>query len=378
MKKYTVVIVILTAIAFLVYFTSKNKINNQNEVNKPAMVSDTTLVNNATPLSLNQMLSDTQSNESINNLEDIEVAGIKPQNSSNSGFIAADGDFVYFWSGTSYEIEDGKFCKMKNDGTEFSILSNDMPCSINIIDEKIYYISKKSRDNNHGAVYCIDKNGDERTLLVDKDCSNLMVTDKYLYFVNQSDGSKIYRANKSGSNLQVIVSKKVNNLQYDNGFLYFETDDNELFRVATYSRSKPIKLISNFYSYIVHGENIYFLRDWFPYVYSMKSKKESLLYKDRIYGMTIKDNMFYWLGGFDISDEGRGAFAYDLAAVSLDGQNIKIINRYSQNQGKIAPIYYFDNYIYYGVDRNEGANFELARVKSDGTGEEYLGEYLLK
>jgi len=386
-----IIIVIMTISLILVGCTQKeNLIKNANQSSESVVVSVT-----STSVKFSEAQSETKKVvasdstqvatatkngivKSNKNVENFNTVGIRPVNSSNKGYIASDGNFVYFWSGTSYEIEDGKFCKMKNNGTKFSILSDDMPCSINIIDDTIYFVSQKYRDDNHGFVYRMDKNGGNRTLLINKDCSDLIVTDKYIYFINKSDGDKIYMTDKSGGNLHVVVNKKSSNLQYENGFLYYESNKNQLFKISTYPNSKPIKLIGKFYCYFVHGDNIYFLRDWFPYVYSISTKKEHLLYKERIYGLTLGENTLYWLGYFYNSDEGRGVFAYDIASVSLDGKNIKVINNYNQNGNKISPLYYLDKYVYYGVDRNEGANFELARVKSDGTDEEYLGDYLNK
>lgn len=61
-----------------------------------------------------------------------------------------------------------------------------------------------------------------------------------------------------------------------------------------------------------------------------------------------------------------------------NGKNINVINSYNQNPNKRSPLYCFNGYVYYGVERYGEGDLELARIKSDGTGEEYLGDYLLK
>jgi hypothetical protein len=215
--------------------------------------------------------------------------------------------------------------------------------------------------------------------VIHKACDNLIVTEESIYFIDTSDGNKVCKSDKYGKNVQVLIDEESSNLQYENGNLYYEaTEDNQLYRMETYANNKISKMIDEYYYYFVHEDTIYFLRDWFPYTYSIEEKKESLLYDDRIFGFTLGENTLYWLGYFDEEREGRGLFAYDIASVSLDGTDIKIICNYKQNQNMKFPLYYFDNYLYYGVMRYGEGDLELARVKSDGTDEEYLGEYLSK
>ena len=378
MKK-VITIIIAISIILMGCTHKENIINIANQSIETERVPGTSKV---VPPDSSQLATDTKNGmviKSNKHIENFNTVGIESANSSNKGYIASDGSFIYFWSGTSYEIEDGKFCKMKHDGTQFSILSDDMPCSINIIDGTIYFVSQKYRDDNYGPIYRMDKDGANKTLLIDKDCQDLIVTDEFIYFINKSNGDKIFRADKNGGNLQVVANGKCDNLQYDNKYLYYELEKyNQLYRVKTDGTNKPTKLISKFYTYFVNRDNIYFLRQWTLHKYSVKEKKEYRLYKNEVYGMTFGNSMLYLLGYFDNASEGRGTFAYDIATATLDGKNLKIINSYKQNQDKTFPLYYFNNYIYYGVDRNEGANTEFARIKSDGTGEKYLGDYLLK
>ena len=94
---------------------------------------------------------------------------------------------------------------------------NDNKYFINLSDgQKIYQINQK--DN-----LC--------KKLSDEHASNIQYYKNYIYFINKSDNDKIYRINSNGSCKKIILDEEATNLLFYNDWLYYTSYDNRIFRI---------------------------------------------------------------------------------------------------------------------------------------------------
>lgn len=162
--------------------------------------------------------------------------------------MATYGDYLYYSSGYS-DVDDGRFCKIKKDGTEFSILNEDSPCFINILYDKIYYIAEKNiYSGSVGQVYSMNLDGSKKERIISEKCSDLIVTSEGIYYVDDSNGGVLCRVGLDGKSKEVLHNENCIDLQYQDGYLYYSLfETNEIKRFPINDVSNVTKLID--YSY---------------------------------------------------------------------------------------------------------------------------------
>jgi hypothetical protein len=74
--------------------------------------------------------------------------------------------------------------------------------NIVVAEDKIFY----ANDRKAQKLYVAGLDGAEETLLADVTVSNINYYNGYLYFVNETDGSRIYRCRTDGSEFGAAVS----------------------------------------------------------------------------------------------------------------------------------------------------------------------------
>lgn len=135
-------------------------------------------------------------------------------NIAAGGLMAGDGNgWVYYRS----EADGWKLYKAKLDGTEKTLLCEDTPCDINVLDEYAYYSNYK----DNFSLYRIRTDGNERQKLIDGYCRNLYVTDSGMYFDmrDKDNSAQVYHMELHGSAPSLLVP----NMQvaaYFDGTLY--------------------------------------------------------------------------------------------------------------------------------------------------------------
>lgn len=303
------------------------------------------------------------------------TSGNTPGNIKNDGIVATDGEWEYFWAGTSafWDINGGKFCKVKSSGSDFQILSDDKPCYINVLGDYIYYINQPEPTTYIGNIYRIDKNGKEKEELYNAKCTSMTVVGDWIYFINLSDRNKIYKIKTDGSNLTKLIDTKSYSLQYEDNWFYYligtPPGNFSLHRFRT-SDLHQEKVLDKIGDYIIsdgwiYGSNlnngIYRVRtDGTGYVN---------LFERRISCFNIWKGFIY-CSGLDadhlVMGKGRSCYIYKLSA---DGRQSSVLPN-ADVIFRDSVVGVTDNYVYYWVNRGEW--LELARMKTDGTGDEIL------
>lgn len=154
-------------------------------------------------------------------------------------YINVVGDWVYY---SNYK-DGGAIYKVRTDGTQRQKITDDMASCINVVGDKIYYINNSDR----GRIYVHDSQG-TRQLLSDS-AKYLSVGDNFLFYVNASDGNKLYSANLLNSYSKTKLSDiNTQFISAANDYLIFYTGkDGKLYRsMGSYTSSPtPLGIITN-------------------------------------------------------------------------------------------------------------------------------------
>lgn len=204
----------------------------------------------------------------------VHTSGNIPSNLMNSGFVAAQGDWIYYTDPVNVGLY-----RMKNDGSGVSCIKNAFATYINVSGDRIYYLDTRSRglfiagsgkihDDNFGMIsisgdwvyylnkndnmlYKVYKNGLDRTSLCGEfrtssgnhsisgiSCSHMCVGNDLIYFFaefkNEHEEDGIYSMRNDGSDKRLITRDKCDMLCAEDGYIYFVTPgDRGLYRVKT-------------------------------------------------------------------------------------------------------------------------------------------------
>ncbi|WP_432663962.1 DUF5050 domain-containing protein [Wukongibacter baidiensis] len=325
------------------------------------------------------------SNSSSENTKTTMV-GNTSSNIYNYGVVATDGEWEYFWAGATHgmdEFNGGKLCKMKIDGSDFQVLSDDRPYYINVVGDWVYYIKQENEEASlgygYGKIYRIRKDGTDRKELYSYDSSNMIVVGEWIYFTNESDGKKIYRIKVDGSEATPLNNSESFALQYADGWLYYEVKESEdvyyFYKMSIEQDSKPIHVNFPVGDFIVNN----------GWIYYSNNEDQDTLYRARVDGtdniklfdepfssFSVTKDSVYCFSLEAIFYRDTGGHSNELYKIDIDGnQVIKI-----PNENDPLPIHrshfggIVGSYIYYWDFHGEW--FELARMKNDGTSDEIL------
>lgn len=218
----------------------------------------------------------------------VNISGNLPSNIINSGFVAYQGEYIYYTGNLDVGIykalvagnekiklrsdlaacinvvgdrlyftnkKNSNIYKMNTDGTSVRKLNNDDVELISVVGEWIYYlcasdkkIYKVNSDGFDRTPLCngfYDENGEGISNLV---CKNLNVESNWIYFSAEfeEDASRngIYKMRKDGSNKERVSSGHPLVLSLDNNYLYYiSKDDKLLYKIS--KEGKDVKKIVN-------------------------------------------------------------------------------------------------------------------------------------
>jgi len=237
----------------------------------------------------------------------------------SKGFIAEQGDWIYFNDETStyslYKIKkDGTLLTALNAGKYNSykqyMMEVDYPEYLNVVGNWIYYLGTyvDSEGNYRSDItkMCVDGTK-KQVLFPDIYAESLMVEGDYLYFVNRNDNGSIYMAKTDGTGLKKLTShpgnQHVTHFVVSDGYVYYYNTYNHTGSYYGFYRVKndgtDLKAYGTFYLFndVVDGY-IYckfpYDRDSKLYKISVDESETILVMDDRVGGFVIADNYIYY------------------------------------------------------------------------------------
>lgn len=130
---------------------------------------------------------------------EFEGVGNTSGNLVSGGHFAQVQDALVF-SGLSMEMP-GMY-RMENNSLESNVelISPDQGRSLNVWKEWLYYIN----ESDNSSIYRMRSDGSETQLVLDQSVGNLMIKGNWMYFISHFDNQRIYRAKVDGSQLSAI------------------------------------------------------------------------------------------------------------------------------------------------------------------------------
>lgn len=317
---------------------------------------------------------------------ELEPIGASSKSSLQTNFVyggkvATDGSYQYFELITFADSIVG-LCKIGKNGKNFSVLDNCRVESLNVTDEFLYFI-QSSESTYGGDIYRINKDGSEKTELLNGSYCQLMIIENKLYFLG-SDDYKIYRMNLDGSGVEVFISDECDIFLFSDSYIYTPilekgTEGRDKLILAKYDikdTSKKTIIATDLplverYGYLIR----YFIyKDKILYIDEKDNNKIYIMNND---GTEKKELLDINVESMLISEDGT---IYTASRTFEEGTKIQTFNMdddqlktiFSGRRYNYQLLGLVDDYIYYYNDRGEGSG-ETGRIKIDGTGNEILG-----
>jgi hypothetical protein len=232
--------------------------------------------------------------------------GNTPENLSNSGNYAKEGEWLYYSNG----FDEDKLYKCKLDGSSQTKLSDNYADGINVIDGWIFY-------NYNGKVYKMKTDGTGLACLSNDNSYIILVQDRWVYY------KSVFNKNKKLDGI---------------------------YRMKLDGKSKTKLTIGDIRSASIYKDNIYYSDSNNLYKIMLDGTKKKTLVKNCMaISMCISDDWIY------LANNKKG---YNLYKIKTDGtQSVKLNSKWTQN------IFVYKSWVYYNVLGTSG----YYRMKTDGT-----------
>lgn len=169
--------------------------------------------------------------------------GNTPSNSNQWGHVAAQGNWVYY-SNSNYNHY---LYKMRKDGSEKQILTEDSALAINVVGEWIYYTNEDG--SGDGGLYKIRIDGSQKTKIHSSINYFVHVANGWIYTSNTVTNRKIYRMKTDGTEKTLICSDSCDDICIIGDWIYYTNRNNNfIYKIRTDGSSKS-KVHSDFIGY---------------------------------------------------------------------------------------------------------------------------------
>lgn len=273
-------------------------------------------------------------------------AGNSVGNINNGGYAAYDGLWTYY----SNTADGGKLYKVKTDGQDNQIISNDQVSSINVVGNVIYY----SNISDGSKIYKVNNDGTGRAKVCDDMASYLTVSGSYIYYSNHSKGGSLSKVDifQKGGNGSVITSDDAAYINVSGNRIYYSnnSDNKKIYAVNTDGLGRVCLSdsgLGNGAKYVTVGAD--------GYIYYSNYNNGGKIYKIKIDGsedkqvssnmasaFNIVGNDIYYSnyndGGklYKVGTDGSGETTTPLIKDSVGDINIAGSNIYYTKSGKLS------------------------------------------
>ena len=151
-------------------------------------------------------------------------------NISNSGKIASDGEWIFYSevdkTKKSFEVN-YSFYKIKEDGTNKILISEERASYINVVGDWVYY-------TNHEGFFKILKDGTNKIQILNDEVAFINIIDDWIYFVDYESGY-IYKMKTDESSLTLLCEDSAGFINVVDDWIYYSngSDNNSLYKIKT-------------------------------------------------------------------------------------------------------------------------------------------------
>lgn len=262
-------------------------------------------------------------------------------NLSQGGYVTVSGEWIYRLDMLDEKELGTQLVKTKKDGSEKTVLAEDFPVAIQVLDDWIYYVrmGTSSEDPDAYGIFRIKTDGSSRSRIGEDMAVAMTVADDWIFYkrVRMIDGTQkvdLLRCRLDGSD-EKVISKEF--------FFDFQISGDRIIYNATVDNGTIL------YSMAIDGSD------------------PNQLIEDVIMGFLCEGGWIYFtVDATDYNASQDPIPIFDLYKVKADGSDkSKIITLIGAR-----PVNISEEWIYC-MNSNEGQQ-ELFRIRQDGTGKETL------
>lgn len=239
--------------------------------------------------------SDSPVSQLINKVTGEETGFHQGNNVINAGVAAGQGDWIYY----CLKGKDGKLTRVRTDGSERSVISDDKAENINVVGDWIYYRvmtniykvgldgSKKTNLNTmgfnlivvgdwmyytgDGGFYKARLDGTQQTLIGKANALSFNVYDDWIYYSDQGDTYRLHRIKTDGSKQEALTGVGATYPKFAGKNLYYYCVEDRHIYKAGLDGTSPVKLTDDRVgSFNLSGDWIYYFNVEDSKVYKMK------------------------------------------------------------------------------------------------------------
>ena len=268
-------------------------------------------------------------NKKNNEISEINTIGNTTNNIINGGYMAKQGDWVYYYySGGIFNIGRGLYKSTIDNKNTKKITSGEIS-NINVIGNWIYYvkcIEKKGPQGNiikESNLYKIKNDGTQNDIIL-KNCNFINIINNSIYYSVSVDSigyeknniknyslknevGYIYKANIDGSNKVKLVSKNTEFYLITKQYIYYALDKG-VYRINIDGTNEIKILLSEVSRLIEDGNNIYYISNEISSkgeIYKINYDGDKILkimdkQQQSIEIGTVKNYMFFISSNFDV------------------------------------------------------------------------------
>lgn len=270
----------------------------------------------------------------IQNLVVNRKLGNSPGNTNNRALVASRNGWIYDGVPGYSGIR-----KIKADGSESELFGVNSRSEVNVTDKYIFYIN----ESDNYKLYRMNLDGtDNKSINYYNSIYKYVIYDNYIYYQNSTDNGKIYRMNlDGGENKKILDDIGVSNLNVTENYIYYIIGSDslysgKLYRVNRDGSNKTIIRDSNVAFPVVWGNSIYFADNNYNISkINLDGTGYQKLNDDKSYYLNIQGDTIYYTNWSDIGN---------IYSIKLDGSSRKVVNAEASYDINIAGnIIYFRN-----------------------------------
>lgn len=366
MKKYNyglLFVLILISLSFVACKDKDSVLNLSNE--EPAVSSTNQDVINNTSHDISDSSDENIPIKEFNTQPDIDpnIRGSRSENINNYGMFILHDDWHY--------VSDNKnnaLYKMRQDGSEKTLVSKGYFIDINIVEDWLYYSAFDS------GIWKMKLNGTQKTQLTDFRPWKVHVIDDYIFFQDYFE-LDLYRMKNDGTEKEMIIENLRMNTFYQGNYIFFtdRKEDHVIKKMDLYGHyeGEVYEHQRSIYNDFIVQENYLYLIEDGIWRIDLMTQEKVLLTEDQSRGFNIYDEWIFYANDSDIRDadgntssEYNDKFNSSFYKIKTDGsEKTKISNRWPWNINIIDDMWVYME----EKPKSYGVPSRASRIRWDGS-----------
>ena len=300
-------------------------------------------------------------------------------NNMNNSMATRQGEWVYFsapiwYGGTTGEFLSYPIIKMREDGSEWQVVTVGRSSHINVVGDWIYYIENDFDENNSifSHLCKIRTDGADKQIIAE-DASELIISDEYIYYTTylgwfyEWETKELYKMALDGSDKTLVSNDADSIVAVSDGWIYYTVGAKpcmgsdsiiEIYRVRTDGSDQQLIADDLGRFATLHGDWIYYgSGNWncgkIVRVKSDGSEREIILNSTGYANMTTDGEWVYYDNLFG-----------QLRKVRVDGTGDQRLAKCASETS--SPINLIGDWIYFVGYNGKSSSETFCRVSTDG------------